>query len=283
MEAKAKEAVFVGYSREKRGYRLLDSKTNKAFFSHTVVFYETKAGRVLNGSNSTHEESVSDYRGGVVDQDDIQPILDAMRVGNSCGDESRDCTGGADVRIVRSGEADDEPCPKRVRFLQITDRPEDMPSDTTSSLENQRRDGSGRCTAPTVTTNSSDNHRDGGGRCAAPTQTSHDNQRRNGSGRCTAPTVQTQVSNEPAGDRAPKPSEVVTIGPESSTSLSGGDSNSEKWQGSECRSLREYEPPEGASAANHPVTRIGRLSKPSAWLGDYVDTAYEKKQILTKL
>ncbi|GMF27838.1 unnamed protein product [Phytophthora fragariaefolia] len=227
METKAKEDVFVGYSREKRGYRLLDSKTNK--FRHTVVFYETKAGRVLNGSNSTHEESVSDYLGGVVEQDDIQPILDEMRVGNNCGDESRDRTGGADVRIVRSGGADDGPRPKRVWFLQITDRPEDMPSRTTNSLENQRRDGSGRCTATTVTTNSSDNHRDGGGRCAAPTQTSHDNQRRNGSGRCTAPTVQTQVSNEPAGARAPEPSsEVVTIGPESSTSLLGGDSNSEK-------------------------------------------------------
>ncbi|GMF41871.1 unnamed protein product [Phytophthora fragariaefolia] len=146
-----------------------------------------------------------------------------------------------------------------------------------STLVNQRRDGSGRCTAPTVTTNPLDNQRrDGGARCAAPTQISHDNQRRNGSGRCTAPTVQTQVNNEPAGDRAPKPSEIVTIGPESSTSLSGGGSNSERLHGSECRSLREYEPPEGASAGNHPVTRSDRLSKPPAWLGDYVYTAYEK-------
>ncbi|POM58512.1 Rve domain containing hypothetical protein [Phytophthora palmivora] len=38
MNAKAREAVFVGYSREKRGYRLLDSKTNKSFYSHTVIF-----------------------------------------------------------------------------------------------------------------------------------------------------------------------------------------------------------------------------------------------------
>ncbi|POM77903.1 Uncharacterized protein PHPALM_4642, partial [Phytophthora palmivora] len=42
-QAKAQEAVFVGYSREKQGYHLLNSKTNKAFYSHTVVFYENKA------------------------------------------------------------------------------------------------------------------------------------------------------------------------------------------------------------------------------------------------
>ncbi|KAE8895745.1 hypothetical protein PF005_g19149 [Phytophthora fragariae] len=44
MQAKAREAIFVGYSREKRGYRLLDSKTRKAFYSHTTVFYEDKPG-----------------------------------------------------------------------------------------------------------------------------------------------------------------------------------------------------------------------------------------------
>ncbi|OWZ03245.1 hypothetical protein PHMEG_00025061 [Phytophthora megakarya] len=46
MDVKAHEAIFVGYSREKRGYRLLDSKTNKPFYSHTVVFYENKRGRI---------------------------------------------------------------------------------------------------------------------------------------------------------------------------------------------------------------------------------------------
>ncbi|GMF35416.1 unnamed protein product [Phytophthora fragariaefolia] len=47
MDARVKEALFVGYSRERRGYRLLDSKTNRSFYSHTVVFYETKPGRIL--------------------------------------------------------------------------------------------------------------------------------------------------------------------------------------------------------------------------------------------
>lgn len=82
MQAKAKEAVFVGYSREKRGYRLLDSTTNKAFFSHTVVFYETKAGRILTNSPSpgiASEVSTSDYLGGAgADKNDVGPILDDM-------------------------------------------------------------------------------------------------------------------------------------------------------------------------------------------------------------
>ncbi|OWZ07790.1 hypothetical protein PHMEG_00019777 [Phytophthora megakarya] len=36
LDAKAKEAIFVGYSREKRGYRFLDSMTTTA----TTAFYE---------------------------------------------------------------------------------------------------------------------------------------------------------------------------------------------------------------------------------------------------
>ncbi|GMF31511.1 unnamed protein product [Phytophthora fragariaefolia] len=48
-QPKAREAIFVGYSREKRGYRLLDSKTRKAFYSHTAVFYKRKAERIATG------------------------------------------------------------------------------------------------------------------------------------------------------------------------------------------------------------------------------------------
>ncbi|OWZ16171.1 hypothetical protein PHMEG_00010078 [Phytophthora megakarya] len=56
--SKAREAVFVGYPRESRGYRLLNSKTNKSFYSHTVIFYEAKPGRILIGSGSTPTTNV---------------------------------------------------------------------------------------------------------------------------------------------------------------------------------------------------------------------------------
>ncbi|GMF59920.1 unnamed protein product [Phytophthora fragariaefolia] len=58
MNAKAREAIFVGYSREKRGFRLLDSKTRKAFYSHTAVFYESKAGRIAQGGPSVSRKDV---------------------------------------------------------------------------------------------------------------------------------------------------------------------------------------------------------------------------------
>ncbi|POM61391.1 hypothetical protein PHPALM_29598, partial [Phytophthora palmivora] len=51
LNARAREAIFVGYSRERRGYRLLDCKTNKAFYSHTLVFDEDRPGRILLGSD----------------------------------------------------------------------------------------------------------------------------------------------------------------------------------------------------------------------------------------
>jgi len=126
LQAKAREAVFVGYSREKRGYRLLDSKTNKAFYSHTVVFYENKAGRLLTDSLSTPSAApTSDYFD--VDrsvEDEIEPMLDEMHQGaneehndadsrstGGANDTSEDDRrGGADERDLRSGGANGQ-CP----------------------------------------------------------------------------------------------------------------------------------------------------------------------------
>lgn len=77
MDPKAREAIFVGYSREQRGYRLLDSKTNQAFYSHTAVFYESKPGRVFTGQ--IHPESSTTEYLGVDDgvMENIPSILEA--------------------------------------------------------------------------------------------------------------------------------------------------------------------------------------------------------------
>ncbi|KAE9032721.1 hypothetical protein PR003_g5888 [Phytophthora rubi] len=56
MDAKARESIFVGYNRQKRGYRLVDSQTQRAFYSQTVVFYESKTGR-LSAAASSSERS----------------------------------------------------------------------------------------------------------------------------------------------------------------------------------------------------------------------------------
>ncbi|POM69708.1 Hypothetical protein PHPALM_13982 [Phytophthora palmivora] len=157
MEAKAKESVFVGYSREKRGYRMLDSKTNKAFFSHNVIFFEAKPGRVLVGSTSpgpTHEHSLNNYLGGYdVDQDEVEPILDEM----NCADVTSGCrTGGADTMSEKS---DNRPggatCAINVRSRGASKRTRSINEVTDTNEPSQERircAGSGRCKAPTAQT-----------------------------------------------------------------------------------------------------------------------------------
>ncbi|KAF4149477.1 hypothetical protein GN958_ATG01292 [Phytophthora infestans] len=90
MDPKAREAIFVGYSREQRGYRLLDSKTNQAFYSHTAVFYESKPGRVFTGQ--IHPESSTTEYLGVDDgvMENIPSILEAAhndRIGGAEDEE----------------------------------------------------------------------------------------------------------------------------------------------------------------------------------------------------
>lgn len=121
MEIKAREAIFVGYARDKRGCRLLDIKPHKAFYSHTVVFYSNKAGRFLTEPSSA-ASAVSTKGYFCVDStkgDDIESILDEMHEGEVGGANNRtgsrtggaedsmhdDQPGGPVVRSARSREA----------------------------------------------------------------------------------------------------------------------------------------------------------------------------------
>ena len=40
LDSKAREAIFLGYGKEKKGYRLYDLSTKKIFYSRDVVFNE---------------------------------------------------------------------------------------------------------------------------------------------------------------------------------------------------------------------------------------------------
>ena len=42
LDSKAREAIFLGYGKEKKGYRLYDTTTKKVFFSRDVIFNEEK-------------------------------------------------------------------------------------------------------------------------------------------------------------------------------------------------------------------------------------------------
>ncbi|POM66570.1 Rve domain containing hypothetical protein [Phytophthora palmivora] len=118
MQTKAQEAVFVGFSREKRGYRLLNSKT-KAFNSYTVVFYENKGGRLCADSAlQPSDVTTKEYFG--LDSsvgDSIEPMLNEMHEDSSDGDNCMDggdwWTGGAsdanDGSDSRTSKTDDTP------------------------------------------------------------------------------------------------------------------------------------------------------------------------------
>lgn len=103
MQAKAREAIVVGYSREKRGYRLLDSKTRKAFYSHTAVFYEDKPGRIAEGVTPALNTGVSTQQYFNMDSaamESIPAMLDEMhadRESACASDEHQDLPGGADI------------------------------------------------------------------------------------------------------------------------------------------------------------------------------------------
>ncbi|KAJ8563863.1 hypothetical protein ON010_g7484 [Phytophthora cinnamomi] len=115
MQAKAREAIFVGYSREKHGYRLLDSKTRKAFYSHTAIFYERKVGRIATGTTPVLDTVVPIERYLEMDNvamENIPAMLDEMHDDDiedvdceSAGtsDILPDLPGGADDRSARTG------------------------------------------------------------------------------------------------------------------------------------------------------------------------------------
>ncbi|KAE9276996.1 hypothetical protein PR003_g28907 [Phytophthora rubi] len=119
MDSKARETIFVGYSRERRGYRLLDSNTRKAYCSHTVVFHEKKAGRIAKGATPELVSNVSTQQYLGIDSatmETIPSMLDEAHPNERCdsessavGSEHQNLPGGADgARSARSGGAAEE-------------------------------------------------------------------------------------------------------------------------------------------------------------------------------
>ncbi|KAF4133318.1 putative integrase catalytic domain-containing protein [Phytophthora infestans] len=99
MDVKAREAVFVGYNREKRGYRLLDSHSGKAFYCQTAIFYEEKSGRLMVGQLDTVDTaSTKQY----LQVDDVtMERIPVMLDEEPARDSSVARTGGADEDEVQ--------------------------------------------------------------------------------------------------------------------------------------------------------------------------------------
>ncbi|KAE8979431.1 hypothetical protein PR001_g24553 [Phytophthora rubi] len=119
MDTKAREAIVVGYSRERRGYRLLDSNTRTAYYSHTVVFREKKADRIAKGATPELVSDVSTQQYLGIDSatmETIPSMLDEAHHNERCdsessavGSEHQNRSGGADgARSARSGGAAEE-------------------------------------------------------------------------------------------------------------------------------------------------------------------------------
>jgi hypothetical protein len=286
IDAKAREAIFVGYSREKRGYRLLDSRTLKAFYSHTAVFYEDKPGRIAQGTTPVLRTDVSTQRYLNLDNatienipaklneihdDDSQPV-DSETVNAS--DNPQNLPGGADsdgnitMREARAGGAGGE------------------------ASRDVRSGGAGEATSPTDQSGQKEKRsREASESLAGRLRGGHESEsdcesrratkkRRRGRRRRKAPTATAELrEGVSCGDsptvEQPSSSEHRAIATASlKTPLLSDDSSMECVQTSSCRSLREYVAPEGARTKGCPVTRSGRVSKPPSWFGDYLYVSY---------
>ncbi|OWZ10532.1 LOW QUALITY PROTEIN: hypothetical protein PHMEG_00016610 [Phytophthora megakarya] len=108
MDAKAREAIFVGYSKKQRVYRLLEAKTNKAFFSHTAVFYEYKPGRILVGQSQAEASAVSTTEYLAVGADALENIPRMLEEAQQDGaGEAREEQRPHIPSDIRAGGADD--------------------------------------------------------------------------------------------------------------------------------------------------------------------------------
>ncbi|GMF15920.1 unnamed protein product [Phytophthora fragariaefolia] len=305
MQPKAREAIFVGYSREKRGYRLLDSKTRKAFYSHTAVFYERKAGRNATGVTPSFDTTVPIERYlelNNVAMDNIPTLLDEMHhedadnvvmiaAGQTCqvGQtvEVPGLVGQAGLVVQLPGLVG-----QMVLLLQDT-----ADSDTASASARAKRGRTER-----VEWGETPQKRTRSGNVAAvrgavpredmerPTmrnvceieqnQKFKRNKKKRCRGRRMAPTAEATLQQEKSRQEPPirkqTPSletcEIETVGSETPVHRVGP--STESIQTSSCRGLREYTASGGAHSKYCPVTRSGRVSKPPSWIGDYIFDAY---------
>ncbi|KAE8907367.1 Retrovirus-related Pol polyprotein from transposon TNT 1-94 [Phytophthora fragariae] len=287
MQSKAREAIFVGYTREKRGYRLLDSKTRKAFYSHTAVFYERKAGRIATGSTPILDTTVPVERYLEMDSaamENIPAILDEMHEDDTEEDADCESVGSSDVHPDLPGGADD-------RSARTGGAKGAVARGDISAGDIRSSKSINHCETPQKRTRSEN---DLAVRGAAPDDTEHlriENEseqstkskykkRERCRGRRKAPTADASLQQDTSCGESSIQEEasssetraMETAGSETSVHRDGP--NTERLQTSSCRGLREYVAPSAARTKDCPVTRSGRASKPPAWLGEYIYVAY---------
>ncbi|GMF41340.1 unnamed protein product [Phytophthora fragariaefolia] len=280
MDAKAREAVFVGYSREIRGYRLLDSSTKKAYYSHTVIFYENKAGRIAVGESTAGGNltaSTQQYlRMDNATVSSIPDILDEMHdesgIEHECNGSgsNQNPVGGANATApqIRTGRA-------------IASNADDASTRTGGAMVTQKRKRTdevrGTRSEEVCGTQSSATQ---GISVRAEDETKRPKRKRRKRKRREASASKSQTQDEsPSGERTPpsKPHEIKTMS--SKEPRPSDDTSTDALPSSSCRALREYVASGDASTKNCPVTRSGRTSKPPTWFGDYIYISYSNTNL----
>ncbi|KAE8905453.1 hypothetical protein PF007_g29092 [Phytophthora fragariae] len=299
MDSKAREAIFVGYSRERRGYRLLDSNTREAYYSHTVVFHEKKAGRIAKGATPELVSDVSTQQYLGIDSatmETIPSMLDEAHPNERCdsessavGSEHQNLPGGADgARSASSGGAAEEARSGGAVATEVA--VENTRSGGTVvtrsggavATQKRKRSAEGAGSVEVRGTESQEENRSQAdhlrGEDVPPDAATSKPKRkkRKRSGRSRKSQHYATRNESPAIVRSSSSSKSHAIETVSSEMAqpSDGSSTGEGVKTSPCRALREFVPPEDASTKDYPVTRSGRTSKPPPWFGDYIHVAY---------
>lgn len=309
MESKAREAIFVGYSREQRGYRLLDSETNKSFYSHTAVFYENKPGRVLISRNQDMSTVPTTQYLGVNTNamESIPSLLEEADCDRADGANAASQTGGAGNQPgnARAGGADGQDDSARTGGAEAHSgseeatqdgmkgekrgRPSDISEDAQPHQKKRRKQNQ---SAPsTVVARGAEDHNEHlqvdylrGKLNTNGDMPARGAKKKRRSGRRKAPAVEVQLrqscddkrsSDElPARERPSIPTVRGIMTTDSEMPSARDASSKEGLTASTKRGLREYVASEGACTEVCPVTRSGRVSKPPSWFGDYIHVAY---------
>ncbi|GMF15428.1 unnamed protein product [Phytophthora fragariaefolia] len=276
MDAKAREAVFVGYSRDDKGYRLLDSKMGKSFYSHTPVFFEEKSGRLPQQKLSSPSPTAShapttEYLG--VDKRVMQKLPSLMdtlsdpngsRPGGTASETDDDLAGGAISmeRGARSGGS-------KKRQEHGPHREPHRPQ--TNSAHTER--GRASCGASEKAHVERERGRavsDASGKKKRGRTTSgalqgrvFDQKRLHSSNAEEATNPQVSAGSAERTTSKKEKRGLVELQPHGDAEVSRANGNS-----------NESSPPERTGKEASTVTRSGRISKPPHWFGDFIHLAY---------
>ncbi|GMF56088.1 unnamed protein product [Phytophthora fragariaefolia] len=271
--------MFVGYSRERKGYRLLDSNTNKQFYSHPVVFYETKPGRILlKEDTATPNVPTTEYLD--VDMAAMQNILSLLEELQSERHERHELkcrTGGEGEGPVKYEVSEEERVQQIERSLSETKASRKRVKVVNTQVPHKKV-----CTEGQAKKNDAASPKP---KMNTPNQMKRKRARRKmrssercatlpndnlNSGRCMIPIVQQEDKNEKVQwSSTRKSGDIATTTNEKLDA--DGDSRVDDVTVSDQRDAPRSKAPK--TGCREYRTKSGRVSKPPRWLGDTIHLA----------